>query len=155
MEEVVIIGGSPAVYMCGIYNHTANISPVIVKTDSQSNLDFRGSDMVSGVDAGSPEEFVRLMEEQAKNMGIRVVEAGSVGIEQTDSGFRVRVCNKTYETKSLVIDDKHVEEEYRRVLDSKGVFYTSDRTSHREAVVMAGAGCKTAFDVKEFIERDK
>lgn len=151
-RKVIIVGGSPAAYMCGIYVHTANISPLIIKTTSRSNFDFSGSDKIAGVNAKTAEEFTALVEEQAMNMGIRVQKDDVVDVRRSDEVFKVYTSNGTYETRSLVIDDRCVEEKYRSLLGGQGVFYTNDRISHKEAIVVTGAGCKTSFDVKEFIE---
>lgn len=151
MEKAIIIGSSPAAYMCAIYMHTANITPLIIKTRG-TDLDFSGSENVAGVNANTPEEFTALVEAQTRNMGIRVMEDEVLDISRSSNMFKVRTNGEVHETKSLIIDDSCMEGKYRQELGNEGVFYTNDRISHREAIVVASAGCKTSFDVKEFIE---
>lgn len=152
MQKVVIVGGSPAAYMCSIYVHTANIPPLVVKTHSRSNFDFSGADKVAGVAAQSAEEFTGLVEQQARNMGIAVVEESVQDMFRDGDVFTVVTDAGSHQAESLVVDDWELESRFRSVLGEQDVFYTSDRISHREAIVVASAGCKTSFDIKECIE---
>ncbi|KHN70404.1 thioredoxin reductase-like protein [Ordospora colligata] len=155
MKNVVIVGQGPASYMCGIYIHTANLSPMIIKDSIQQAQSFIGFDKVAGVDGvGAPDEFTNLLEKQARNMGIDVVNDSITCISRANDVFTVVTSNASYKSKSLVIDSACLEKKYRAALGETGVFYTSDKITHNEAIIMAGAGCKVSFDVKEFIEAD-
>ncbi|KAH9412160.1 hypothetical protein HK407_01g00520 [Ordospora pajunii] len=155
MKNVVIIGQGPAAYMCGIYIHTANLSPMIIKDSMQQAPSFLGFDKVAGVDGVSTsDEFTNLLEKQARNMSIDIVEDSVICISRTNNAFTVATSNALYESKALVIDSICLEKKYRVSLGDTGVFYTSDKATHNEAIIIAGAGCKVSFDLKEFIEAD-
>ncbi|AFN82391.1 thioredoxin reductase [Encephalitozoon romaleae SJ-2008] len=153
MRNVVILGQGPGAYMCGIYAHTANLSPIIIKACKKSMTDFSGSEKVVGVKGiQSPEELVGLVERQSKNMGIEVREEEILNISKKQNHFEIETNTGTHETRSLVIDSKDLEKKYRPLLGGRGVFYVSDKAPYREAIILASAGCKVSFDVKEFID---
>ncbi|CAD24938.1 THIOREDOXIN REDUCTASE [Encephalitozoon cuniculi GB-M1] len=155
MRSVVIVGQGPGAYMCGIYLHTANMSPLIIKA-CKEKPDFSGSGNVVGVKGiQRPEEFIDLVERQSRNMGINVVEEEVVEIARREGCLEVKTDASVYKTKSLVIDSKALETRYRPLLEDNGVFYVSDKAPCKEAIVLAGAGCKVSFDVKEFMDTMK
>lgn len=153
MRNVVIVGQSPGAYMCGIYTHTANLMPLIVKGSKGPDLEFSGSENVAGV-AGvrASGEFIDLVERQSRNMGIEVLDEDVLELSRGDGFLEIKTSSGTHRTRALVIDSAALEEKYRSSLGSSGVFYTSDKTPYREAIVIAGGGCKVSFDVKEFLE---
>lgn len=153
MRNVIILGQGPGAYMCGIYTHTANLSPIIIKACKKSMADFSGFENVVGAKGiQSPEEFVGLVEKQSKNMGIEVREEELLSISKKENHFEIETSTGIHETRSLVIDSKALEEKYRPLLGCRGVFYVSDKAPYREAIILASAGCKVSFDVKEFID---
>jgi thioredoxin reductase len=148
-ENILIVGGSPAAHMCAIYNHTANLSPVVINTQARG---FDGASKVAAVlDCRTSEDFSRLVREQSQNMGIRVLDERVVSIAESSSGFSVKTDKTTYECRALVIDDPEVEKTYRTALSGEGIFYTSRFIPYNEAIVVAAAGCKAAFDVKDYL----
>ncbi|ADM10919.1 thioredoxin reductase [Encephalitozoon intestinalis ATCC 50506] len=156
MRSVIIIGQGPGTYMCGIYIHTANLSPLILKVPGEEEMDFSGAENVVGVkDVQEPKEFISLVESQARNMGIEVLEEEVVEILREDDYFAIKTNAGLHKTRSLVIDSRALEGRYRPLLGNRGVFYVNDKVPYREAIILAGAGCKISFDVKEFINSIK
>ncbi|KAG5858898.1 hypothetical protein KMI_10g15970 [Encephalitozoon hellem] len=153
MRNVVILGQSPGAYMCGIYTHTANLSPMIIKPCEESMEDFSGFKSIVGVkEVQCPNELMDLIERQSRNMGIEVREGKILNVSKRENHLEVETSTGTYKTRSLVIDSKALEEKYRPLLEDRGIFYVSDKAPYREAIVLAAAGCKVSFDVKEFID---
>jgi thioredoxin reductase len=152
VENIVIVGGGPAAYMCAIYSHTANLSPVVINIASEQTYEFGGSNKVAAVlDCETPREFSRLVREQSQNMGIRVYDERVIEITRDGVLFSIKTEDSSYTCRALVIDDAEMEDRYKAVLGEAGVFYTSKFVPCREAIVIAAAGCKTSFDVKEYL----
>jgi thioredoxin reductase len=141
-KKIILIGDSPAIYICAIYLHTANISPLIIKKNM--NLDYLCS-FVPGVEGGK-EEYNQKCYEQAKHMGITISECSTVTVTEFDNKFTVKYDENTIEGDIVVSDTS---------LDLKlndNVFIIDDLLLEREAIVVAGTGCTIAFEIKELLE---
>jgi thioredoxin reductase len=137
-RRIVIVGDSPATYVCGIYLYTANIQPVIIR--NSMGLDYRCT-VIPGLDL-TGEEYNQKCYEQAANMGLDIREGRSVSATKGDR-FVVSYDGYTIEADILVTDES-------LGLPGSGDLYVIESLIlEREAIVVAGAGCVAAFEIKD------
>lgn len=141
-KKIIIIGDSPATYICGIYLHTANISPIIIKKDM--NLSYECT-FAPGVEAGK-EEYIQKCHDQAKHMGIAILEAEIVTASESNGKFIVKHDDKTIECDILVADMP------LGLKSNDNLFVIDDLLLEKEAIVVAGTGCTVAFEIKEIMQ---
>lgn len=141
----MIIGDSPATYICAIYLFTANISTLVVRHKLPLEYECTFS---PGLDADK-DEYTQRCCEQAKNMGIEVIDGDKCVVKN------VRTCDS--EKYAVDYDGSVVEADFI-VVDSemgqgndKYAFVVDRMVLEREAIVVAGTGCMIAFDIKEHI----
>lgn len=141
-KSIVIIGDSPATYICAIYLFTANIKPVVIRKDL--SLEYICT-FAPGVEADK-EEYNRKCYEQAKNMGIDIQDASDIEITKDGDRFKMSVDSKAMESDILVLD--------RNITGLKldeNLFIVSDLMLEKEAIVVAGTGCMIAFEIKDIM----
>lgn len=137
-KKIVIVGDSPATYVCGIYLYTANIQPVIIR--SRMGLDYNCT-VLPGLDL-TKEEYVQRCCDQAANMGLDVREGKSVSATKKDR-FVVSYDGSTIEADILVTDVS------LGLQESDSLYVIEDLALEKEAIVVAGAGCVVAFEIKD------
>lgn len=143
-KSIILIGDSPAIYVCAIYLYTANLFPLIVRT--AQNLNYKCT-AVPGVDA-TKEEYNEKCYLQAKNMGIQIEDASKVQVKSDNGKYEVYYNEKSRICKFLVSDVS------MNVGSSDCVFVVDDLIYEREAIVVAGTGCMIAFEIKDIINND-
>lgn len=137
-KKIVIVGDSPATYVCAIYLYTANIQPVIVKT--RMCLDY-DCNVLPGLDL-TKEEYIQRCCEQAANMGLDIREGKNVSVTREDR-FVVSYDGSIIEADILVTDVS------LGLKESDSLYIIEDLILEREAIVVAGAGCVVAFEIKD------
>lgn len=137
-KKIVIVGDSPATYVCAIYLYTANIQPVIVKT--RMGLDY-DCNVLPGLDL-TKEEYIQRCCEQAANMGLDIREGKNVSVTREDR-FVVSYDGSIIEADILVTDVS------LGLQESDSLYIIEDLILEREAIVVAGAGCVVAFEIKD------
>lgn len=141
-KRIIIIGDSPATYICGIYLHTANIPVTILRSDM--NLDYSCT-FVPGVEANK-KEYNQKCHDQAKHMGIEVVDGEGVKVTQKDDIFTVSFGSKSIEA-DIIVSDMSV-----GLKANDNIFIVDNLILEREAIVIAGTGCMIAFEIKEMVQ---
>lgn len=76
-------------------------------------------------------------------MGIKVVDSGSVSISKDDDTFVIETKEGTIEADILVLDRNNY-----NISATENLYIIEDEMECREAIVVAGAGCKVAFSIK-------
>lgn len=137
-RKIVIVGDSPATYVCGIYLYTANIQPIIIR--SNMNLDYKCT-VLPGLDL-TGEEYNQKCYEQAANMGLDIREGKNVSVTKKEK-FIVSCDGCTVEADILVTDVS------LGLRGSDDLYVIEDLIFEREAIVVAGAGCVAAFEIKD------
>jgi len=138
--RIAVVGDTPGTYVCAIYLFTANIPLTVVRT--ATDLEY-ACGYVPGLAGISKEEFLESSYRQAKNMGVAIIDAGSVAISRKDGVFVVETGSSTVEADILVLDRNGygiTQTEHLHVIEAE--------MECREAIVVAGAGCKIAFAIK-------
>ena len=141
-KKIVIIGDSPATYICAIYLHTANICPIIIKKDM--NLSYLCT-FVPGIEAGK-EEYTQKCYEQAKHMGITIFECKTLKVTESNSKYTIKYDDGLIEA-DIVVADSSLD-----LRTNDNLFIVDDLLLEREAIVVAGTGCTIAFEIKELME---
>lgn len=140
-KSIVIIGDSPATYICAIYLFTANIKPLVIRKDL--SLDYVCT-FAPGVEANK-EEYNQKCYEQAKNMGIDVMESDKVEVSKDGAKFKISTDSKNVECDILVLDKN------TGLKLDENLFIVNDLMLEKEAIVVAGTGCMIAFEIKELL----
>ena len=139
--QILAVGCSPGIYMCAIYLFTANIAVKVIH--SESELEYECG-MIAGLEEISKEKFNEDCKAQAKNMGINVVEGKRVEIIEENGIQKIMVDGIKEEYDYLVLDKK-----INNLKEQENVFCISDLVKYNQAIVVAGAGCKIAFKIKD------
>ncbi|KAI5168311.1 hypothetical protein PAEPH01_0024 [Pancytospora epiphaga] len=143
-RTIVLVGDSPGIYVCAIYLHTSNTPFKLIR----KNLSLQyGCQFVPGIPYITASDFNERCKLQAENMGIEVIQAKEVGIEDCGDTFRVNDGFNTYLTEILVLDNNIYSFKPR-----DNLFVISDSVRVNEAIDVAGSGCKTAFKVRAYLE---
>lgn len=139
--SIVIVGDSPATYICAIYLFTANIKPLVVRASLplEYNCTF-----VPGLEVGKAEYTSRCCE-QAKNMGIEVVEGKECSVKSEDGRYTVTYGTESVTADYLVLDSDMGQGKAERV------FVVDQMVLEREAIEIAGVGCMIAFKIKDLL----
>lgn len=141
-KKIVIVGDSPATYVCGIYLYTANIQPVIIR--NKMGLEYKCT-VTPGLDL-TKEEYDQRCYEQAANMGLDIREGKSVSVTKKDN-FVVSYDGNTIEADILVTDVS------LGLPGSENLYVIESLILEREAIVVAGAGCVVAFEIKDCLNK--
>lgn len=142
---VILIGDSPAISTCAIYIHTANIPVLVLNTPSAL---AKTCTHIPGRPGVTAEEYRRDCLEQAKAMGITVLDCTALAVQESDDTFMVTINEQTVTGTCLVTD---VAEGFPV---SKRAFAVASNIQSDEALEVAGAGCRIAFYVKEILSKD-
>ncbi|KAM0680543.1 hypothetical protein GINT2_001231 [Glugoides intestinalis] len=145
-KSIIIIGDTPAIYVCAIYLFTANIKPLVIRKDM--GLDYVCT-YTPGLEA-TKEEYNQKCYEQAKSMGVEILDCKSIKVSKNKAAFTVDDGNKTFNADILVtdcgLDGISCEN------DSDNIFVVANKLLEKEAIVIAGIGCEIAFKIKEIIQ---
>lgn len=141
-KSIVIIGDSPATYICSIYLHTANIKHLVIR--SPSDLDYKCT-FVPAMD-NTKEEYNQKCYEQVKNMKINIVETqNKCDVTKEGEQFVIKYDNNTVTADYLVSDID------LKIGNFKNLFIVEEKLLEKEAIVVAGVGCMIAFEIKELV----
>jgi len=137
-SRIVLIGDTPAIYVCSIYLHTANAEHTVIRKDL--GLQYT-CNVLPGLEA-SKEEYNQKCYEQVVNMGIEVVSAESVSVS-TNGNYLVKYDGKTIEA-DIVVTDRSLGSPA-----SENMYIVEDRITRKEGIILGGEGCKIAFAIKD------
>lgn len=140
--KIVLIGDSPAIYVCGIYLYTANVKPLIIRKDL--GLEYECT-VLPGL-RKTKAEYVQSCYEQAYNMKIEIQDAKQLKIESIENDkFRIEYDGKMVEA-DIVVSDVSL-----GIEPSKSVYIVEDRLLANEGIVLGGEGCAIAFEIKDIL----
>lgn len=128
MYDVIIIGAGPAGISASLYTKRANKN-VLVVYYGESNLEKAHKiDNYYGFPEGiTGKDLFENGINQAKNLGVNVIEEEVLGIEQGEKTFTVTTKNNSYETKSVVIatGNKKLRPQIENIdtLEGRGISY--------------------------------
>lgn len=106
IKDLIIIGAGPAGINAGIYAKRSNVSSILIFNDDTSSLDsdikienFYSRELISG------KELKQLGINQARRLGIEVIDESILHIEVDYSNFNIKVTSKenTYQAKALIL----------------------------------------------------
>ncbi|KAI4290829.1 hypothetical protein PAPHI01_0103 [Pancytospora philotis] len=141
--RVFLVGDSPGIYVCAIYLFTANIPITVIR--QASSLEY-GCRYVAGLPRITKAEFDERCMQQAKDMGISVLDGAGCSIACRDGVFFIRNGESEHEADYVVLD-----QELPDLEGQENVFTIESFVQVREAIDVAGAGCKAAFKLKELL----
>lgn len=105
MKQVIIIGYGPAGISAAIYLKRAGINPFVIGKDHGSFS--AGHEIVDNYYGfAEPISGKKLIEdgiEQAKRIGVELVDESVIGLSEDESGFIVQTEHHTYRTKAVLL----------------------------------------------------
>jgi len=128
MYDVIIIGAGPAGIYASLYTKRANKN-VLVVYYGESNLEKAHKiDNYYGFPEGiTGKDLFENGINQAKNLGVNVIEEEVLGIEQGEKTFTVTTKNNSYEAKSVIIatGNKKLRPQIENIdtLEGRGISY--------------------------------
>jgi len=128
MYDVIIIGAGPAGISASLYTKRANKN-VLVVYYGESNLEKAHKiDNYYGFPEGiTGKDLFENGINQAKNLGVNVIEEEVLGIEQGEKTFTVTTKNNSYEAKSVIIatGNKKLRPQIENIdtLEGRGISY--------------------------------
>lgn len=141
-KKIVILGDTPATYICAIYLFTANIKHLVVRHNFA--MDYKCT-FTPGLEA-TKDEYNQKCYEQAKNMGVEIAESNSrCTVARQDGKFLVNYGS------SAILADFLVSDVDLGIGNDKSLFIVQDMLLEKEAIVVAGVGCMIAFKIKETV----
>lgn len=124
--DTIIIGRGPAGVSCGIYLKRFNLNPIIIAYDNGALKDAHYIDNYYGLNHLTGNELVNAGIEQAKNLGINMVDAEVVSVEMLDH-FYVHTTSGDFEAKTLFLamgrKRNNLKIKNANVFDGHGVSY--------------------------------
>lgn len=143
-KKIIIVGDTPGTYVCAIYLFTANIPLTVVRAAQGLEYDCTS---VAGLPGATKESFLADCCAQVRHMGIEVLDGEGVEIKKNGGAFTVTNGGRPMDADILIVD--------RNVggFSKQENFFVIEDEMHgyKEAIVVAGAGCKTAFRAKELL----
>jgi len=112
MRDVIIIGSGPAGYMAAIYTARANLSPLVLASESRGTQMPGGQLMFTGEVEnfpGFPEgisgpELMELMKKQVLRFGVEMIDEDADEIGFTPGGpFRIRSQSGLHEARAVIV----------------------------------------------------
>ncbi len=143
-KTIFLVGDSPAIYVCAIYLYTANIKPIVLRRnfswDYTCNV-FPGLNL-------SKTEIDSNCYEQARHMGIKIIESAKFNVFKEQNKYVIELDDTTINADILVADS-----ELNNIKPSESLFIVKERLNNslQESIIIAGEGCKIAFEIKDLI----
>jgi thioredoxin reductase (NADPH) len=104
MYDVIVLGKGPAGIQAALYVKRANLSVLIIAKDKGALLKSDKIANYYGVGTLSGEQLVDAGVDQAKDLGIEIVDGEVTGVSQeTDASFNVDTIQSKYQGKSVII----------------------------------------------------
>lgn len=139
----MIYGDSPGAYVCAIYLYTANIPVVVIKAPSSLKYNCQ---YVAGLPDITNPTFNEGCMKQARHVGIEVVDGAGATVALKDGLYTSDVNGVTYSADYIVTDERNT-----RFSNANTYFSVEDFIMVPEAIDVAAAGCKVAFEIKEIL----
>lgn len=142
-KRIVLVGDTPGTYVCAIYLHTANIPVTVVRTAVPFEYDCK---LVAGLPGITKEQFLENCYQQVNNMGILVIRTEEAEIATNGSEYTITTSSNTW-TADILLVDRNV----YGLAKSECLFSIEEEVEAGEAILLAGAGCRIAFYIKELV----
>jgi thioredoxin reductase (NADPH) len=102
MYDVIIIGKGPAGISAALYTHRANLKTLIIGKNNSSILKAHAIENYYGLPKISGEELINIGINQAKDLGIEIIDKEVISISMEDT-FNIITENENYKAKTVLL----------------------------------------------------